>query len=73
MHHVPYAAAQRDPPDPHRAGVPESRREAVGARRSRVFACCQAGLGPSGAPGQVDLGSSFISERSSTIPPSVVL
>src|SRR5918994_7004447 len=54
-HEVADAAAQRDPPDTYRASVPEARREAVGARRSGVFPRGQAGLGPRGAPLEVDL------------------
>ena len=49
------AAAKCDAPDPDRAGVAEPGREAVRPDGSRVFARCQARLGPRGAFANVDL------------------
>ena len=66
----PDAAAQRDPADPDRARVAEARGEAVRARRGRVRARGQAGLGPRGAPLARRSRSARMSVRSSTMPPS---
>ncbi len=54
-HQEPYAAAQREPPDPHRAGVAEPSGQAVGPRRSCVFTGGQTCLGPGGVPFGIDV------------------
>ena len=66
----PDAASEREPADPDRGGVAETRRQSVSAGRCGVLAGGQPGL----RPGRPCLGrrspALFICERSRTIPPS---
>src|SRR5204863_1344332 len=48
-------AAERNPPNPDRAGIAQARGEPVGAGGRRVFARRQPGLGPGGVILRIDL------------------
>ena len=68
-HEVADAAAERDPADPDRAGVAEAGRQAVRADALGVLGGGEPGLGPGGAPVDIDveLGEAAQVE---TMPPS---
>ena len=71
-HEVADAAAERDPADARPSRCRRSRCQAVLAGGGRVLAGGQAGLGPGGPAGDVDV-EAVRSRRSRTMPPSVVL
>ena len=55
-------AAQRDPPDPHRAGIAETGGKPVSSCRGCVFACGQPCLCPRRAAFGIDVQGSHIAE-----------